>query len=97
MNHEVIAVVRYTVERLTRQQKLCCVRRGKVMLTNTLGTAHRGLVGDISMRTDPVLDAIKQALYKRQPQLSDQLIHYSDREPIGRPQYVSIRYTGRLA
>jgi hypothetical protein len=62
MNREGIAVVRYTVERLMRQQGLCCVRRDKVMRTNTLGTAHRGLVGDNSMRTDFVLDAIKQAL-----------------------------------
>ena len=46
-----------------------------------------------SMRTDFVLDALEQALYERQPQLSDQLIHHSDRGV----QYVSIRYTERLA
>ena len=46
-----------------------------------------------SMRTDFVLDALEQALYDRQPQLSDQLIHHSDRGA----QYVSIRYTERLA
>ena len=46
-----------------------------------------------SMRTDFVLDALEQALYERQPQLSDQLIHHSDRGS----QYVSIRYTERLA
>ena len=46
-----------------------------------------------SMRTDFVLDALEQALYDRQPQLSDQLIHHSDRGV----QYVSIRYTERLA
>ena len=46
-----------------------------------------------SMRTDFVLDALEQALYERQPQLSDQLIHHSDRGA----QYVSIRYTERLA
>ena len=46
-----------------------------------------------SMRTDFVLDALEQALYERQPQLSDQLIHHSDRGV----QYVSMRYTERLA
>ena len=46
-----------------------------------------------SMRTDFVLDALEQALYERPPQLSDQLIHHSDRGS----QYVSIRYTERLA
>jgi putative transposase len=42
-------------------------------------------------RTDFVLDALEQALYARQPQSS--LIHHSDRGV----QYVSIRYTERLA
>jgi putative transposase len=46
-----------------------------------------------SMRTDFVLDALEQALYERQPQPSDPLIHHSDRGS----QYVSIRYTERLA
>ena len=46
-----------------------------------------------SMHTEFVLDALEQALYERQPQLSDQLIHHSDRGS----QYVSIRYTERLA
>ena len=32
-----------------------------------------------SMRTDFVLDALEQALYARQPELSDALIHHSDR------------------
>ncbi len=45
-----------------------------------------------SMRTDFVLDALEQALYARQPKLSDVLIHHSDRGS----QYVSIRYTERL-
>lgn len=34
-----------------------------------------------SMHTDFVLDALEQALYAHQPELSDQLIHHSDREP----------------
>jgi transposase InsO family protein len=45
-----------------------------------------------SMRTDFVLDALEQALYDRQPQRSDALVHHSDRGS----QYVSIRYTERL-
>ena len=45
-----------------------------------------------SMRTDFVLDALEQALYARQPELGN-LIHHSDRGS----QYVSIRYTERLA
>jgi putative transposase len=46
-----------------------------------------------SMRTDFVLDALEQALYDRQPERSDALIHHSDKGS----QYVSIRYTERLA
>ncbi len=45
------------------------------------------------MRTDFVLDALKQALHARQPSRMDGLIHHSDRGG----QYVSIRYTERLA
>jgi hypothetical protein len=76
----IAAVVRCTVERLMCQQGLCCVHRGKVVRTNTPGTAHRGLVSDNSIRTEFLLDAIKQVLYERQPQPSDQLVHYSNRE-----------------
>ena len=32
-----------------------------------------------SMRTDFVLDALEQALYDRQPERTDALIHHSDR------------------
>jgi transposase InsO family protein len=46
-----------------------------------------------SMRTDFVLDALEQALFARQPERNDALIHHSDRGS----QYVSIRYTERLA
>ena len=46
-----------------------------------------------SMRTDFVLDALEQALYDRQPERADALIHHSDRGS----QYVSIRYSERLA
>ena len=46
-----------------------------------------------SMHTDFVLDALEQALYARQPDCDDGLIHHSDRGS----QYVSIRYTEWLA
>jgi transposase InsO family protein len=46
-----------------------------------------------SMRTDFVLDALEQALYDRQPERTDALTHHSDRGS----QYVSIRYSARLA
>ncbi|MGG2564496.1 IS3 family transposase [Pseudomonas aeruginosa] len=46
-----------------------------------------------SMKTDFVLDALEQALYARQPHRIGGLIHHSDRGS----QYVSIRYTERLA
>lgn len=46
-----------------------------------------------SMHTDFVLDALEQALYARQPERDASLIHHSDRGS----QYVSIRYTERLA
>ncbi len=45
------------------------------------------------MQTDFVLDALEQALYERQPEGNEGLIHHSDRGS----QYVSIRYTERLA
>ncbi len=46
-----------------------------------------------SMHTEFVLDALEQALYEWQPESQDALIHHSDRGS----QYVSIRYTERLA
>lgn len=46
-----------------------------------------------TMATDFVLDALEQALYARQPESDDALIHHSDRGS----QYVSIRYSERLA
>jgi transposase InsO family protein len=46
-----------------------------------------------TMTTDFVLDALEQALHARQPADSDALVHHSDRGS----QYVSIRYTERLA
>jgi len=46
-----------------------------------------------SMHTDFVLDALEQALHDRRPDQDGGLIHHSDRGS----QYVSIRYTERLA
>lgn len=46
-----------------------------------------------SMTTDFVLDALEQALYARQPDPNSSLVHHSDRGS----QYVSIRYSERLA
>ena len=46
-----------------------------------------------SMHTDFVLDALEQALHARQREHHEGLIHHSDRGS----QYVSIRYTERLA
>ena len=46
-----------------------------------------------SMRTDFVLDALEQASFDRQPERDESLVHHSDRGS----QYVSIRYTERLA
>lgn len=46
-----------------------------------------------SMTTDFVRDALEQALYARQPGSDGTLIHHSD----GGSQYVSIRYSVRLA
>ena len=45
------------------------------------------------MQTDFVLDALEQALHDRRPERSGGLVHHSDRGS----QYVSIRYTERLA
>lgn len=56
----------------------------------------RGIVGwrvSSSMRTDLMLDALEQALYARQPERDGSLVCHSDRGS----QYISIRYTERLA
>ena len=46
-----------------------------------------------AMHTDFVLDALEQALYAREPERNQALVHHSDRGS----QYVSFRYTERLA
>ena len=57
--------------------------------------ARRTVGGRVSssMSTDFVLDALEQALYVSPPESDGSLIHHSDRGS----QYVSIRYSERLA
>ncbi len=70
--------------------------QGFVYVAFVIDVFARRIVGwrvSRSMRTDFVLDALEQALYARQPERDATLIHHSDRGA----QYVSIRYTERLA
>ncbi len=70
---------------------------GFVYVAFVIDVFARRIVGwrvSSSARTDFVLDALEQALYERQPSETDgQLVHHSDRGV----QYVSMRYTERLA
>jgi len=68
--------------------------RGFVYVAFVIDTFANRIVGwkaSTSQDTQFVLDALEQALYARRP--DDQLIHHSDRGS----QYVSIKYTERLA
>ncbi len=70
--------------------------QGFVYVAFVIDVFARRIVGwrvSSSMRTDFVLDALEQALYARQPERNEALIHHSDRGV----QYVSIRYSERLA
>ena len=70
--------------------------QGFVYVAFVIDVYARRIVGwkaSSSARTDFVLDALEQALYARKPFGTDRLIHHSDRGS----QYVSIRYTERLA
>ena len=70
--------------------------QGFVYVAFVIDVFARRIVGwkvSTSARTDFVLDALEQALYARPPVGQDSLIHHSDRGV----QYVSIRYTERLA
>ena len=70
--------------------------QGFVYVAFVIDVYARRIVGwkaSTSARTDFVLDALEQALYARKPFGADRLIHHSDRGS----QYVSIRYTERLA
>ena len=65
-----------------------------LQIRNVDGT--RRIVGwraSSSLRTDLALDALQQALYDRSVSEESNLVHHSDRGV----QYVSIRYTERLA
>ena len=70
--------------------------QGFVYVAFVIDVFARRIVGwrvSSSMRTDFVLDALEQALYARQPERDDVLVHHSDRGS----QYVSIKYSERLA
>jgi len=70
--------------------------QGFVYVAFVIDVFARRIVGwraSSSARTDFVLDALEQALYARRPVGPDRLVHHSDRGV----QYVSIRYTERLA
>ena len=70
--------------------------QGFVYVAFIIDVYARRLVGwkaSASMRAEFVLDALEQALFARRPFDSDRLVHHSDRGS----QYVSIRYTERLA
>jgi putative transposase len=70
--------------------------QGFVYVAFVIDVFARRIVGwrvSSTMRTDFVLDALEQALYERKPGDDVGLIHHSDRGS----QYVSIRYTERLA
>jgi putative transposase len=69
---------------------------GFVYVAFVIDVFARRIVGwkaSASARTDFVLDALEQALHARKPVGTARLIHHSDRGS----QYVSIRYTERLA
>lgn len=70
--------------------------QGFVYVAFVIDVFARRIVGwkaSSSARTDFVLDALEQALYARRPVGPDRLVCHSDRGV----QYVSIRYTERLA
>jgi putative transposase len=67
---------------------------GFVYVAFVIDVFSRTIVGwrvSNSLRSDLALDALEQAIHARQP--SDELVHHSDRGT----QYLSIRYTERLA
>ena len=69
---------------------------GTVYVAFVIDVFARRIVGwrvSTSMTTQFVLDALEQALWQRNPPGSKSLIHHSDRGS----QYLSIRYTERLA
>jgi transposase InsO family protein len=70
--------------------------RGFVYVAFVIDVFSRRIVGwrvSSSLRTDLALDALEQAICERQDEREDRLVHHSDRGV----QYLSIRYTERLA
>ena len=70
--------------------------RGFVYVAFVVDAYARRIVGwrvSDSLHTDLALDALEQALYDRTVGAEDALVHHSDRGA----QYLSIRYTERLA
>ncbi len=70
--------------------------RGFVYVAFVIDVFARRIVGwqaSRSLRSDLALDALEQALYDRQEDNAERLVHHSDRGV----QYLSIRYTERLA
>jgi len=70
--------------------------QGFVYVAFVIDVFARYIVGwrvSSSMQTDFVLDALEQALYARRAEREGELVHHSDRGS----QYVSIRYSERLA
>jgi transposase InsO family protein len=70
--------------------------QGMVYVAVIIDVFARKIVGwrvSTSMTTGFVLDALNQAICQRAPSEADKLIHHSDRGS----QYLSIRYTERLA
>ena len=70
--------------------------QGQMFAAFVIDVYARRIVGwrvSSHMRTDFVVDALEQALYARHPSSDEKLIHHSDRGS----QYVSLRYTERLA
>ena len=70
--------------------------RGFVYVAFVIDAFARRIVGwrvSSSLRSDLALDALEQAICERQDEARDALVHHSDRGV----QYLSIRYTERLA
>ena len=70
--------------------------RGFVYVAFVIDAFSRRIVGwraSSSLGSDLALDALEQAIWERQEESTDGLIHHSDRGV----QYLSIRYTERLA
>ena len=99
MNREGIRVARCTAERPNQlwvsDFTYVSTWQGWLYVAFVIDVFARRIVGwrvSRTMQTDFVLDALEQALYERKP-AANALVHHSDRGS----QYLSIRYTERLA